>query len=96
MGSRSGLARLVDWFFRDPSSGRLVIAQRPNLPLWVFIAATAVRVLLDLEGATATATSIVSRAALAWWAVDEILRGDSRFRRVLGGAVLATIALTLA
>lgn len=90
------LARFVDWFFRNPSTGRLVIAQAPNLPLWIFIGATAVRLLFGPEGAAATVTSIVSYAALAWWAVDEIVRGDSRFRRVLGGVVLATTVITFA
>lgn len=94
-GERNVLARFVDWFFRDPFTGRLVIVQAPNLALWIFIGATAVRLLLDPDGAAATITSIVSRAALVWWAVDEIVRGDSRFRRVLGGVVLATTAIAL-
>lgn len=94
-GERNVLARFVDWFFRDPSTGGLVIAQAPNLPLWIFIGATAVRLLLGPDGAAATITSIVSHTALAWWAVDEIVRGDSRFRRVLGGVVLATTVITL-
>lgn len=92
---RNVLARFVDWFLRDPSTGGLVIAQAPNLPLWIFISATAVRLLLRPDGAAATLTSIVSRGALVWWAVDEIVRGDSRFRRVLGGVVLASTVLTL-
>ena len=92
---RNVLARFADWFFRDPSTGRLVIAQLPNVPLWIFIGATAVRLLLRPDGAAATLTSIASRGALVWWAVDEIVRGDSRFRRVLGGVVLATTIITL-
>lgn len=92
---RNVLARFVDWFFRDPSTGRLVIAQSPNLPLWIFIGTTVARLVLRPDGTAATLISIVSRGALAWWAVDEIVRGDSRFRRVLGGVVLATTVLTL-
>ena len=37
---RSGIA----WFFRNPDTGELAIAQAPNVPLWAFLAATAVLV----------------------------------------------------
>jgi hypothetical protein len=33
--------------------------------------------------------------SIVWWAVDEIVRGDSAFRRVLGGVVLVGSVLGL-
>ena len=57
-------------FFRNPETGKLVIAQRPNLPLWIFLAATAVRVVLDPHGTAADVASTIGAIALAWWATD--------------------------
>ncbi|MEQ1787294.1 MAG: hypothetical protein ABL966_09590 [Acidimicrobiales bacterium] len=79
----------LSWFFRNPRTGRVVVAQAPNLPLWIFLAATAVRLLLHPAGRPGTALSIVSGLALVVWAVWEIVSGASPFRRVLGAIVLA-------
>lgn len=79
----------IDRFFRNPETGRLTIVQAPNLPLAIFLVATAVRLVLHPEGTVGTAVSIVGTASLVWWSVDEIARGDSPFRRVLGAVVLA-------
>jgi hypothetical protein len=35
-------------------------------------------------------------AALTWWAVDEVIRGSSPFRRALGGLVLAYLVVSTA
>jgi hypothetical protein len=82
-------------FFRNPETGEVVIAQVPNLPLIVFFVATAARLLFHPHGAVGMAVSVVSGLALAWWSVDEILRGDSPFRRVLGGVVLVGMIVSL-
>ncbi len=89
--TRSAFGRL----FRNPETGELAIVQLPNIPLWIFIVATAGRLLLRPHGAVATAVSIVSGIAIVWWSIDEILRGDSLFRRMLGGVVLAAIVAGL-
>ncbi len=83
----------VDWLFRSPRTGRLTIAQWPNLPLGLFLAASAVRRLTHPDGAAGTAVSVVAGIGLVWWASDEVLRGDSRFRRLLGAVVLATFVV---
>ncbi len=83
-------------FFRNPDTGEVVIAQRPNLPLAIFLVATGVRIALHPHGAAGSITSAVGTVSLTWWAADEVLRGDSPFRRVLGGVVLAGIAVRLA
>ena len=83
------MASPLERFFRSPDTGKLVIAQRPNAPLLVFFAATAMRLALDPSGTAGTVVSSVGTASLAWWATAELLGGDSPFRRVLGGGVLA-------
>lgn len=81
---------LVDRVFRNPDTGELAVVQVPNLPLLVFMAATGVRLAVRPEGTAGAVVSIVSAAALGVWAVDEIARGDSLFRRLLGAGVLVT------
>jgi hypothetical protein len=83
------LRSLIDWLFRNRQTGRITVAQAPNLALWLFIVAAVVRSLLDPAGGVRTALDGVAAVALVWWAVDEIVRGVNPWRRLLGGAVLA-------
>lgn len=85
----------VDWLFRSRTTGKLAIVQTPNIPLWIFFVATAVRRVLHPAGSVGTAVSVVGMAALVWWAVDEIARGESPFRRVLGAVVLVFVLVGL-
>ena len=85
----------VDWLVRSRTTGKLAIAQVPNIPLWVFLAATAVRLALHPTGSSGTAVSVVGTAALVWWAADEIFRGESPFRRFLGAVVLMGVVVGL-
>ena len=80
---------MIDWLFRNRHTGRITIVQAPNLALWLFIAAAALRSIFDPSGGLRTALDVVATAALVWWAVDEVARGVNPWRRLLGGAVLA-------
>lgn len=86
---------LFDKIFRNPDTGELAIIQVPNLPLIVFLVATAVRMAFHPHGTAGTAVSIVSGVALGIWSIDEIARGDSLFRRILGGVVLVMMVVGL-
>jgi hypothetical protein len=81
--------RAFDWLFRDRRTGKVVVAQRPNLALSLFLGATAVRWVFDPTGTAATIVNVVAILALAWWALDEVVRGVNPFRRGLGAVVLA-------
>jgi hypothetical protein len=83
------LRTVIDWLFRNRHTGRITIAQAPNLALWVFIGAAVLRALLDPSGGLRTALGATAAVALVWWALDEIVRGVNPWRRLLGGAVLA-------
>jgi hypothetical protein len=85
-------AATADWLFRSREDGRTTLAQRPNLPLALWMGATALRWLLHPDGRWRTALDVVAAAALLVWAVDEVVRGVNPFRRMLGGGVL--LALT--
>ena len=86
------MRRFVDWMFRDRSTGRIVIAQWPNIPLWIFIGAALIRRVVDPAGTARTIVSAIALVAIVWWAIDEIARGVNPFRRLLGAVVLSFTA----
>ena len=83
------MRRFLRWFFCDPDTGRVVIAQRPNVPLAIFLVTVVVRLVVDPKGGAGDVVRAVGVVSLVWWSVDEILRGTTPFRRVLGAVVLA-------
>jgi hypothetical protein len=78
---------LVDWLFRDRTTGRLVVAQWPNISLGIFLVASVVRRLADPEGTARAVLVVVAVGALLWWAGDEVVRGVNPWRRILGAVV---------
>ena len=87
--------RAFEWMFRSRIDGRIVIAQAPNLSLWIFIVARVVGVFLDTGTTAATSAQVVGTVALVWWGVDELVRGVNPWRRVLGTTVLAVQLVAL-
>ncbi|MEO5982348.1 MAG: hypothetical protein ABIQ13_08550 [Pedococcus sp.] len=88
-------ARLTSasWWFRS-SDGRLTLWQLPNAALGVWLI-TLVLGRLDLSSPHATAVDGIRRGALLVWALDEVFRGASPFRRVLGAVVLTAQLVSL-
>ena len=80
---------MIDWLFLNRQTGRITIAQWPNVPLGLFLVASGLRWILDPSRGARTALEVVATVGLLWWAVDEVLRGVNPWRRFLGGAVLA-------
>lgn len=74
------------WWLRS-SDGRLALWQFPNPALSVWLL-TLVLEQFDLPPAHATLMAGVGGGALLVWALDEVRRGASPFRRTLGGGVL--------
>ena len=89
------LTRFIDWFWRDPHTGRIVIAQWPNLWLWIFAAASLFERITNAAGPTGILAHIVSTVFLLIWAGDELLRGVNPWRRFLGIAVLIGLTIRL-
>ena len=83
----------ASWWFRS-ADGRLTLWQLPNPALCVWLV-TLVLGRLDLSAAHATAVDGVRHGALLVWALDEVLRGASPFRRTLGAVVLAAQVASL-
>lgn len=85
---------LFDRTFRD-SEGKIVIAQPPNLPLLVGLAATLLELVFP-GGKLQIGVDLVAFGALFTWAWQEVFEGVNYFRRSLGLIVLmGMIALRL-
>ena len=82
-------------WFRSRETGRITIAQAPNPPLWIFLAATLGRWFVSDAGPWADLFWWVATGALAWWAADEVIRGVNPWRRVIGGVGLLFFAMRL-
>ncbi|MET0149774.1 MAG: hypothetical protein ABW310_11530 [Acidimicrobiales bacterium] len=87
----SRLRSPIDWLFRDRQTGEIVIAQFPNLPLWIFLATVVLRRLVPEDSGAYTVLRAVALAALGWWALDEVIRGVNPWRRLLGLAGCAIV-----
>lgn len=82
---------LLERTFRD-SSGKIVIAQTPNLPLLVGLTATLFQFILP-SGNLQTGFDLVGFGALFTWAWQELFEGVNYFRRALGLVGLAVIIM---
>jgi hypothetical protein len=91
----SRLHRLWNWLVRDRRTGKVVLVQRPNASLAIFLVASGALRLLDPSGALRTGLRVVSVVALLWWSVDEVLRGVNPFRRLLGALVMVVTVAAL-
>lgn len=84
---------VLRWLFRDRQTGRIVVAQRPNIPLLIWIGAT-----VDGWFVHGTAHEVLrglGTIALVIWAGDEIARGVNPWRRILGSVVLAAVLVNV-
>jgi hypothetical protein len=81
----------IAWLFRDPHTGEIVIAQFPNLPLWIVLATVVLRGVVPEDSGAFTVLRAVALAALSWWALDEVIRGVNPWRRLLGLAGCAVV-----
>jgi hypothetical protein len=75
-------------FFANRETGKVVIGQRPNGPLRLYLAASSAR-RLTTDEQRARVLSAVATGSLSVWALLELTRGDSPFRRTVGAVVLA-------
>ena len=83
----SARLRSGSWWFRSPD-GRLILWQWPNPALCVWVLALVLG-RFELSATHTTVVDGVRHGALLVWALDEVVRGASPFRRLLGSVVLA-------
>ena len=85
--------RCVDWAFRSRETGKITVAQLPNVALVVFAACRIAQAVFSPHGSAGVVLHWAGSAALAWWALDELFRGVNPFRRFLGAAALSFLLL---
>ena len=88
---RARLDSIVDWLFRNRRTGRITVAQFPNVALWVFIVTVSARLIVRSGTAPRSAFDWIGAATLGWWSVDEVVRGVNPWRRLLGLGVGAVV-----
>ena len=88
----SALRRAFLWCFTCRRTGRIVVGQFPNLSITLFGIGSMAEWLLAPEGQAGAVLRFATRACLAWWAADELLRGVNPWRRMLGAGVLVYLA----
>ena len=91
------LGRQIEWWFRDRRSGQIVIAHVPNLPILLWLATVVARWLVAPDTAAAAVLAWAGSLTLAWWAVDELVRGVNPWRRALGlgGCAVAIVGIAV-
>lgn len=77
--------------FIENDFGQQTVAKRPNAPIlgWALLGAAS---MMALEEKNRRALSAASTACLMVWAALELTRGDSGFRRAMGGVTLGWLA----
>ena len=88
------IKRGVDWLFRSRKTGKITIAQLPNLSLALFGVLRIALLLLAPHGAVREGLSWAGTVVLGWWAVTELVQGVNPFRRVLGTVVLILLVVS--
>jgi hypothetical protein len=80
---------LFDKTFKD-SEGNVVLAQAPNLPLLVWLAATLLKLVIT-SGSIYIGLDAIAFGTLFTWAWQELFQGVNYFRRALGLVVLMVV-----
>lgn len=80
----------LDKTFRD-KDGNLVIAQKPNLPILVWLIATLLKLFLPREGNLYLGLDAIAFGSIFTWAWLELFDGVNYFRQTLGLVVLLII-----
>jgi hypothetical protein len=82
------MQRLFRWFFQNRETGTITIGQAPNTSLWIVIVAGALLWVGNPSERLGVALEVIFKAALFFWAGDEVWRGVNPWRRCLGIIVL--------
>jgi hypothetical protein len=90
---RERLKGIVDWWFRDRRTGKILVAHLPNLPILLWMATVVARWFVAPGSSAHALLEWAGSVTLGWWAIDELLRGVNPWRRALG--VLGCVAVIL-
>jgi hypothetical protein len=83
---------VLDKLFKD-SSGKIVIAQMPNLPIIIWAVLSLLKIVYK-TGRINIGLDILASVSLSVWAVQELFQGVNYFRRGLGAIVLIGLIIS--
>jgi hypothetical protein len=78
---------MIQKFFTD-KTGKIVIGQKPNLPIIVWVLASILKRLIGTTHSFYSYIDMIGFLAIIIWALLEIFQGNSPFRRMLGLVVI--------
>lgn len=84
----------LQWWIRD-RDGRVVLAQPPNPAILVWLASVVIGWTGLLDTDREAVLTRIGQGAVVAWSLDELLRGASPVRRVLGAVVLLVMLVRL-
>jgi hypothetical protein len=87
--------RAIRWMLVSRRTGRLTVAQWPNVSLSVFIVLTVGSHIFPARARAENLIRVLADVALLIWAADELVRGVNPFRRILGLLVIAVTIFSL-
>ncbi len=93
MTPKQHVVRMFDYIMRT-KAGKIVIVQFPNVSLLIALVSVAVARVFATES-WVVIPRLITFAALAIWALQEYVSGVSRFRKLLGGAVLIYLTVSI-
>lgn len=89
MAKQKKVVDILLGIFND-SQGKVVVAQKPNLPIIVWALASLIRLVID-SGNLNRALDIIALTSIIYWALSEVVSGVNLFRKIIGVAVLLII-----
>jgi len=84
----------LQWWIRD-RDGHVALVQAPNAAIVVWMAAVVIGWSGLLDDRREVVLAHVGRGALVVWGLDELARGASPVRRLLGAVVLVAMVVRL-
>ncbi len=88
------LSRVTDGYFRDPSTGKVVLVERPNVQMkaiGVLLGTSRVLRAANVVNAGDFLDVLLDRAAMAtllWWSVGEVRNGSTKYLKTIGAMTL--------
>ena len=82
---------IIDWWFRDRRTGRLLVAHLPNVPILLWMGTVIARQLVEPGSQVHSLLEWAGSLTLGWWSIDELVRGVNPCRRALGVGGLVVV-----
>jgi hypothetical protein len=79
--------------FEDRTTGRIVVAQAPNVLLWLVIGSWLAKQVVSADTPIGILFAWIEVVTLGLWGIDELVTGVNPWRRILGAIVFTFVVL---